>query len=71
MYMFQSAHIGVGNCVNIEQQINKSNDLLLVFHMQCMSRLCKYCLRYMYVCGEQSFLFKGSEFCQSSIACLE
>lgn len=57
--MFQTAHIGVGNCVNIEQQINKSNDLLLVFHMQCMSRLCKYCLRYMYVCGEQSFPFKG------------
>lgn len=43
--MFQTAHIGVGNCVNTEQQINKSIDLLMVFHMQCMSRLCKYYLR--------------------------
>lgn len=51
MYMFQTAHIGAGTCVNIEQQINKSIDLLMGFHMQCVSRLCKYYPRYMYVYG--------------------
>lgn len=48
--MFQTAHIGAGNCVNIEQQIQQIDDCY-GFHMQCVSRRCKYYPRYMYVYG--------------------